>query len=58
MFPSSYNIRERPLRALPDITNIKKKYTAAFNINLSVNFNLGLLLHLIPYHLPPAYILY
>jgi hypothetical protein len=58
IFPSGYNIRERPLGALPDIINIKKKRTAAFNINSSVNFNLGLLLCLIPYYLPPAFILY
>ena len=44
MFPSGYGVRERPLGALPDIINIKKKYIAAFNISLSVNFNLGLLL--------------
>jgi hypothetical protein len=58
IFPSSYNIKERPLGALPDITNIKKKYIAAFNINLSIGFNLGLLLYLIPYHFPPAFLLY
>ena len=44
MFPSGYNIKKRPLKALPDIINIKKKYTVAFDINLSVGFNLGLLL--------------
>ena len=44
MFPSSYNIRERPLGALSDIINIKKKYTAVFDISSSVGFNLGLLL--------------
>ena len=43
IFPSSYNIRERPLGALPNIINIKKKYIAAFDINSSVGFNLGLL---------------
>jgi hypothetical protein len=58
MFPSSYNIRERPLGALPNITNIKKKRTAAFNISSSIGFNLGLLLCLIPYYLPPASLLY
>jgi hypothetical protein len=58
MFPSSYSIRERPLKALPNIINIKKKYTAAFDISLSVDFNLGLLPCLIPYHLPPVSILY
>jgi hypothetical protein len=58
MFPSSHSIRERPLGALPDIINIKKKRTAAFNISSSINFNLGLLLCLIPYYLPPASILY
>ena len=44
IFPSSYNIRERPLGALLNIINIKKKYIAAFNISLSIGFNLGLLL--------------
>ena len=44
IFPFSYSIRERPLRALPDIINIKKKYIAAFNISLSISFNSGLLL--------------
>ena len=43
MLPSGYNIRERPLRALPDIINIKKKHMAAFDISLSIGFNLGLL---------------
>jgi hypothetical protein len=58
MFPSGHNIKERPLGALPDIINIKKKRTAAFNISSSIDFNLGLLLCFIPYHLPPASILY
>jgi hypothetical protein len=58
IFPSSYSVRERPLRALPDIINIKKKYTAAFDISSSIDFNLGLLLCLIPYYLPPVSILY
>ena len=44
IFPSGYSVRERPLGALPDITNIKKKRTAAFNISSSIGFNLGLLL--------------
>ena len=44
MFPSSYSVRERPLGALPNIINIRKKCTVAFNISLSVSFNLGLLL--------------
>ena len=44
IFPSSYSVRERPLGALPNIINIKKKYIAAFNISSSINFNLGLLL--------------
>jgi hypothetical protein len=44
MFPSGHSVRERPLEALPDIINIKKKRTVAFNISLSINFNLGLLL--------------
>ena len=43
MFPSGYSVKERPLGALPDITNIRKKCTAAFNISSSVSFNLGLL---------------
>jgi hypothetical protein len=58
MFPSSYSIRERPLGALPDIINIKKKYTAVFNISLSIGLNLGLLLYLIPYYLLPVSLLY
>jgi hypothetical protein len=58
IFPSGYSIRERLLRALPDIINIKKKHIAAFNISLSIDFNLGLLPCLIPYYLPPAFILY
>ena len=44
IFPSGYGVRERPLGALPNIINIKKKCIAAFNISLSVNFNFGLLL--------------
>ena len=44
IFPSSYNIKERPLGALLNIINIKKKYIAAFNISLSIGFNSGLLL--------------
>ena len=44
MFPFSYSIRERPLGALSNITNIRKKYTVVFNISLSIDFNLGLLL--------------
>ena len=58
IFPSSYSVRERPLGALPDIINIRKKRIAAFNISSSVDFNLGLLLCLIPYYLPPVFILY
>ena len=58
IFPSGYSIRERPLGALPDIINIKKKRIVAFNISSSINFNLGLLLQLIPYYFPPASILY
>jgi hypothetical protein len=58
IFPSSYSVRERPLGALPDIINIKKKHIIAFNISLSIDFNLGLLLCLIPYYLPPVSILY
>ena len=44
IFPSSHNIRERPLGVLFNIINIEKKYIAAFDISLSINFNLGLLL--------------
>ena len=44
MFPSSYSVKERLLEALPNIINIKKKCTVAFNISLFINFNLGLLL--------------
>jgi hypothetical protein len=58
MFPSGHGVRERPLGALPDITNIRKKRTAAFDIGSSVSFNLGLLPRLIPCHLPTASILY
>ena len=58
MFPYSHNIRERPLGALPDIINIRKKYIAAFNISLSVSFNSGLLPQLIPYYLLSVSILY
>ena len=58
MFPSGYSVKERPLGALPNIINIKKKRIAAFNISLSVGFNLGLLLHNTPYYLLTASILY
>ena len=58
IFPSSHSIRERLLGALPDITNIKKKYTAVFNIGSSVSFNLGLLLQFIPYYFLTASIPY
>ena len=44
IFPSGYSIRERPLRALPNIINIRKKYIVAFDISSSVGFNSGLLL--------------
>ena len=44
MFPFSHSIKERPLRALPDIINIRKKHIVAFDISSSVSFNLGLLL--------------
>ena len=44
IFPSNHNIRERPLGALLNIINIKRKYTVVFNISLSISFNLGLLL--------------
>ena len=43
ILPSGYSVREIPLGALPDITNIRKKCIAVFNISLSVGFNLGLL---------------
>ena len=39
IFPSSYSIKERPLKALPNIINIRKKRIVAFNISLSVSFN-------------------
>jgi hypothetical protein len=58
IFPSSYSIRERPLGALPNIINIKKKRIVAFNIGLSISFNLGLLLQLIPCYLLTVSILY
>jgi hypothetical protein len=58
MFPFGYSIRERPLGALPNIINIRKKRIAAFDIGLSVSFNLGLLPRLIPYHLLTVSILY
>ena len=51
IFPSGYSIRERLLEALPNIINIKKKRIVAFNISLSVSFNLGLILRLILYYL-------
>ena len=44
MLPSSYSVRETPLGALPNITNIRKKCMAVFNTSLSVGFSLGLLL--------------
>ena len=44
IFPSSHSIKERPLGALPDIINIRKKRTVAFDISLSIGFNSGLLL--------------
>ena len=44
IFPFNYSVRERLLGALSNITNIRKKRIAAFNISLSVGFNLGLLL--------------
>ena len=56
--PFSHNIKERPLGVLFNIINIKKKYTTAFNISLSIGFNLGLLLQYIPYYLPTVSILY
>jgi len=44
IFPSSYGIRERPLGALLNIINIRKKRIVTFNISLFISFNLGLLL--------------
>ena len=44
MFLFSYSIKEKLLGVLPNIINIKKKYIVAFNISLSIDFNLGLLL--------------
>ena len=44
IFFFGYSIRERPLEALPDIINIKKKCIVAFDISLFVGFNSGLLL--------------
>jgi len=58
IFPSGYSVRERPLGALPNIINIKKKRIAAFNISLSVSFNLGLLPRFISCYLPTTYIPY
>jgi hypothetical protein len=58
IFPFSHSVRERPLGALPNIINIKKKHTVAFNISSSVGFNLGLLPYFILYYLPPVSILY
>ena len=58
MPPFSYSIKKRPLRVLFNIINIKKKRTAAFNINLSIGFNLNLLPQHIPYYLLTASILY
>ena len=58
IFPSSYSVKERPLGALPNIINIKKKCIIAFDISLSVGFNLGLLLQFIPFYLPSVFILY
>jgi len=43
MLPFSYNIKKRPLKALLNIINIKKKRLVVFNINSSIDFNLGLL---------------
>jgi len=58
MFFFSYSVKERPLGALFNIINIKKKRTAAFNISLSIGFNLGLLPQRIPCYLLTASILY
>jgi len=56
--PFNYSVKERPLGALLNIINIKKKYIVAFDISLSVGFNLGLLPRHIPCHFPTASILY
>ena len=58
IFPFSYSIRERLLRALPNIINIKKKHTVAFNVSSSLSFNLGLLPQFISCHFLPISILY
>ena len=58
MLPFGYSVRETLLGALPDIINIKKKCIAAFDISLSIGFNLGWLLWLILCHLLTAFILY
>ena len=44
MLPSSHSIKEIPLGALPNITNIRKKRMVVFDTSLSVGFSLGLLL--------------
>ena len=58
ILPSSYSIRERPLGALPNITNIRNKRRAVFDTSLSIGFNLGLLLQPNPCHLLTISILY
>ena len=58
MFPFGHRIKERPLGALPNIINIRKKCTAVFNISLSIGFNSGLLPQFIPCHLLSVSILY
>ena len=44
IFLSGHSVKERPLGALPDIINIRKKCIVAFDISSSIDFNLGLLL--------------
>jgi len=56
--PFSHSVKERLLRALFNIINIKKKHITPFNISLSISFNLGLLPRRIPYYLLTASILY
>ena len=58
ILPSSYSVREIPLGALSNITNIRKKRTAVFNTSLSIGFSLGLLPRLNPFYLLTISILY
>ncbi len=58
MLPSSHSIKKTLLKALPNITNIKKKHMAVFDTSSSVGFSLGLLPQLNPYYLLTISILY